>query len=1489
MLNQLIFKNIAILALFIYLIHSALYSQNTKSIVQEEAEYYKSLNISGDDYQTLNKPAVMTNKQTQACSLNKIVFGWHPYWSNGLEANYNWDLITDLSYFSYDVVASTGQASSTHSWATANVVTQALNMGKRVNLCVTLFSDHATFFGSSTAKQTLITNLINHVQSRGAHGVNIDFEGVPSSQKTNLTNFLIDLCTQMHTSIPGSQVSIALYAVDWNSVFDIPVLNNYIDLFVIMGYDYYYSGSTTAGPNDPLYHFYNDATTYNYTLSKTVTSYLFRGVSRSKLVLGLPYYGREYGTNASSIPSTVRNAPNSASRTFAVLKNNTSGNYSNANKQFVANSCNPVYVFHNGTEWRQCFFDDKYSMAKRFDFVNQRDIAGIGIWAMGYDDGYTDYWDNIRDKFSTCSYVPCTDTIYDMGGPNKNYYDNENYTYTIKPTGASGLTLTFTSFNLENNYDYLYIYDGEGTTNLIGQYTGTNSPGTITASGNALTIKFTSDGATQAPGFSAIWQCTSDNVKPTTQISAENWVNSNFIANFTDYDNNQVEKRFYQVLDYDGTQWRANKNHGLFNDNFENALHSEWTSSSGSWSINAGHLNQTQQVNSNTNIYAYIDQAASHEYLYHMQMKIDGTGTNRRAGFYIMCSDPTLDQRGEGYMIYYRVDNNKVQLYRVSGNTISIKTDDDCIVNAGEWYDIKVSYNPTTGELKAYQNDMLVSQWIDPSPVATGSAISLRTGDCDVMYDDIKVYKSRTVSEQVTIGSSSANVRYQNLSPSQPACRIKSVVIDANENWSSVAGIDVNVDWSAPSTVSVNDGLAADIDTVFDTNSLTANWTVSTDLNSGITDYWYAIGTSPGGANIYNWTSNGNVTNTTVNGLNLLSNTVYYFSVKSKNGAGLFSGISSSDGVVIPQTLEASFLLINNNFCINESVTFENNSIGANSFLWSFENTVPSSSTSHSPTVSFLSAGSHVVQLIASNGVSTDTASSIINIYAIPQANFSSDVTTGNIPLTVSFQNNSINSTHYFWSFENSISTNESNPIITYSEVGIYDVLLIACNNYCPCDTMLMPDYVDAYGTYLEALFSMPSGNICSNNEIEILNQSIGADSYLWLFEGATPASSNDVSPVVQYSQSGTFLVQLIAFNGQTSDTSSQLIIVNESPVANFVANNTQGVVPLTVTFSNSSQNAQSYIWSFGDGSNSPGTNPYHIYNSIGFYDVALVACNQNCPCDTLLMNDLVNVYVIDTNVYAGFSLSQNQYCTGDDVLVTNTSSGATNYVWEFEGANPTSSTDINPIVNYSNAGNFMVNLIAFNGQYSDTFTANILVKESPVASFSSSVTQGYVPLTVLYFNSSSFASQYQWNFGNGNYSSDSNPYTFYNDTGYYNVSLIACNNYCSCDTMIKEAYIHILDTIVGTASLITQTDFSMKPNPVFDFVEISGYFPDDNTLQIKIIDCLGRVEVRLGRTAMAMKNGKMVIDLHELVAGVYSIVLYFGSEIIYYDKIIKL
>jgi subtilisin-like proprotein convertase family protein len=111
------------------------------------------------------------------------------------------------------------------------------------------------------------------------------------------------------------------------------------------------------------------------------------------------------------------------------------------------------------------------------------------------------------------SITSCSGIFSDSGGANGNYTDNQNYTFTICPSVANNLVqMNFSSFNLENNFDFLRIYNGPNATSpLLGTYTGTNSPGIVQASApnvsGCLTFVFTSDASVFSSGWLATINC----------------------------------------------------------------------------------------------------------------------------------------------------------------------------------------------------------------------------------------------------------------------------------------------------------------------------------------------------------------------------------------------------------------------------------------------------------------------------------------------------------------------------------------------------------------------------------------------------------------------------------------------------------------------------------------------------------------------------------------------------------------------------------------------------------------------------------------------------------------------------------------------------------------------------------------------------------------------------------------------------------------------
>ncbi|MEY4216891.1 MAG: hypothetical protein RLZZ68_1347, partial [Bacteroidota bacterium] len=117
----------------------------------------------------------------------------------------------------------------------------------------------------------------------------------------------------------------------------------------------------------------------------------------------------------------------------------------------------------------------------------------------------------------------CSGTLFDPGGVGANYQDLVTSEITIAPIGAATVTLNFSLFDLELNYDYLYIYDGPTNTSpLIGQYTGNTLPngGTIQSTYGAITLKFFSDTYVTNAGFVMTWACQIPSNPPVADFEA---------------------------------------------------------------------------------------------------------------------------------------------------------------------------------------------------------------------------------------------------------------------------------------------------------------------------------------------------------------------------------------------------------------------------------------------------------------------------------------------------------------------------------------------------------------------------------------------------------------------------------------------------------------------------------------------------------------------------------------------------------------------------------------------------------------------------------------------------------------------------------------------------------------------------------------------------------------------------------------------------------
>jgi len=174
----------------------------------------------------------------------------------------------------------------------------------------------------------------------------------------------------------------------------------------------------------------------------------------------------------------------------------------------------------------------------------------------------------------------------------------------------------------------------------------------------------------------------------------------------------------------------------------------------------------------------------------------------------------------------------------------------------------------------------------------------------------------------------------------------------------------------------------------------------------------------------------------------------------------------------------------------------------------------------------------------------------------------------------------------------------------------------------------------------------------------------------------------------------GTYDISYLTPGSSCPTIFTTTIIVN-STVANFSAVNFLGCEPLTTLFTNLSPSSISCIWDFGDGNSFTGCGPIgHVYTNDGNYSPQLTITDINDCQATFVQTNLVQV---DAQPFANFIPNPSVIPSIDQtVILNNTSTGATNYVWFF--ANNTSSTANSPVLNLNLDENeeFLVELYAF-------------------------------------------------------------------------------------------------------------------------------------------------------------------------------------------------
>ncbi|MFK7951168.1 MAG: PKD domain-containing protein, partial [Saprospiraceae bacterium] len=444
---------------------------------------------------------------------------------------------------------------------------------------------------------------------------------------------------------------------------------------------------------------------------------------------------------------------------------------------------------------------------------------------------------------------------------------------------------------------------------------------------------------------------------------------------------------------------------------------------------------------------------------------------------------------------------------------------------------------------------------------------------------------------------------------------------------------------------------------------------------------------------------------------------------------------------------------------------------------------------------------------------------------------------TGCAPLTVEFSDSSFgfpdSIVSYVWDFGDGNFSNDQNPTHIYdvsSGEFAYMVTLTVINEFGVVNTDTIPSFIRP--TQPISNFSISRDTVCSDLTVTSADSSSGFDlSYHWDFgNGDTSIAS---SPSFSYTMEGTYQVCLTVtdINGCDSILCDSIVVLD--PVANFGADTTYSECEnLTVTFTDSSENAISWLWLFGNDSTSVLQNPAVVYSGTGSYDLTLIAEGTGGCQDTLTVSNFVQV---DGPSLSSMSVSPTDSCEDHQVGFNIQGSNIGIVTIEFGDGNDTTfgtftslALDTTIYYVYDTAGIYNPVLrIEDSLNCERVFDFNIIRTTDPLASFTVDTTLGCIPLAVTVDASASlYANQYEW-IAPGAFiagQGTTTPSFIYQNEGYYNEITLVVTDVNSCtDTLSFTDTITAADAYVG----FYPDNYSGCHPLTVHFTDTSYAFPD--------------------------------------------------------------
>jgi len=346
----------------------------------------------------------LTSKQV-AHRLTGEVYGFLPYWleTPKTAGSLQYKLLTTISLFDIGLKPN---GAIDHSWtgfrtlmsaSSTSIIAAAHAAGDRVDVTLASFGylHNRAFLRNKTDQRRAIRQIVALLVARGLDGVTVDFESVYLRDLPDFSRFVDSLERAIRAHNKIGRVTVAVNGSTTGAAMAAAAFAGHADRVLIMGYDYRSSRSATTGSTDPLV-----VRGGGMSLTWTLDAFKAAKLPMKKIILALPYYGMSWPTSSATPGAAPAYAAYGRAPAYPIQfsKIEVPKGSRHGYDTVEATAWVSTYDAHLHV-WRQTFYDSPASLTAKYNLAKSRGLAGVGMWALGYDAGASANWQALAKAF----------------------------------------------------------------------------------------------------------------------------------------------------------------------------------------------------------------------------------------------------------------------------------------------------------------------------------------------------------------------------------------------------------------------------------------------------------------------------------------------------------------------------------------------------------------------------------------------------------------------------------------------------------------------------------------------------------------------------------------------------------------------------------------------------------------------------------------------------------------------------------------------------------------------------------------------------------------------------------------------------------------------------------------------------------------------------------------------------------------------------------